>query len=111
MIIILTSLWPLSSIYLNILASAANGWATYLRDINEVVHASQEQRAGQGEVLAHFATTSPDQNSMHPFTAATYNWLAGGLFYPPGGVIGDGSEPWNHWGKSVLMVFLGLVLT
>ncbi|KAM0321992.1 hypothetical protein ACHAQA_009733 [Verticillium albo-atrum] len=93
---ILNGLFPL--IWNTNLAIAATNWAGYLGQVGSVIHATEAQRVGQGEVIAHYTSTTPDDAWVHPYTHAVNDWLAERSSYPAGAVIGADSGPWIHWG-------------
>ncbi|KAM0277204.1 hypothetical protein ACHAQH_005987 [Verticillium albo-atrum] len=81
------------------LAAAATNWAGYLGQIASIVHATEDQRPGQGEVIAHYISTSPDDAYVHPITHSVVDWLAERASYPPGAVIGADSGAYIHWAQ------------
>ncbi|KAH6703891.1 riboflavin aldehyde-forming enzyme [Verticillium dahliae] len=83
------------------LANAAIDWANYLGEVGSVVHATEAERPNQGEVIAHYTSTSPDDASTHPMTHAMVDWLGERINYPPGAVIGPNSGPYIHWSQLV----------
>ncbi|KAG7143656.1 Allergen Asp f 7 like protein [Verticillium longisporum] len=83
------------------LADAATIWASYLGEVGSVIHATEAERPNQGEVIAHYTSTSPDDASAHPMTHAMVDWLAERVNYLPGAVIGPNSGPYIHWSTAI----------